>query len=340
MSENPDLARACDEAGITFVGPHDEALKQLGDKTFARNIAQQVNVPVLGGSDAIASIDEGRETCRSSWASRSFSRRPRGAAAAGCAWSRARANLSPSFEQAQRESLAAFGSPDVFIEKFITPGEPHRGADSRRPARQPGASVTSAIARCSGGIRKSSKSPPLPISIPAVRQHLCDAAIKIGRAVNYENAGTVEFLVDRDTNQFYFIEVNPRIQVEHTVTEEVTGIDIVKSQILVAQGMPLSDPEIGLPIQEAVRTNGFAMQCRVTTEDPTNNFHARLWPHRPLPLGQRHGHSARRRHGFQRGDRQSVLRFAAGESHAPAAGALSMPPPDGALLCRNFASAA
>jgi pyruvate carboxylase len=113
---------------------------------------------------------------------------------------------------------------------------------------------------------------PAPNLDLAVRQALCDAAIKIGRAVHYENAGTVEFLVDRDTNQFYFIEVNPRIQVEHTVTEEVTGIDIVKSQILVAQGVPLADPEIGLPSQDAVRTSGFAVQCRVTTEDPTNNF--------------------------------------------------------------------
>jgi pyruvate carboxylase len=113
---------------------------------------------------------------------------------------------------------------------------------------------------------------PAPNLDPAVRQSLCDAAIQIGRAVNYENAGTVEFLVDRDTNQYYFIEVNPRIQVEHTVTEEVTGIDLVKSQILVAQGVPLADPEIGLPSQDAVRTIGFAVQCRVTTEDPSNNF--------------------------------------------------------------------
>src|SRR5207248_3552205 len=113
---------------------------------------------------------------------------------------------------------------------------------------------------------------PAPNLDPVVRQALCDAAIKIGRAVRYENAGTVEFLVDRDTNQFYFIEVNPRIQVEHTVTEEVTGIDLVKSQILVAQGVPLGDPEIGLPNQDAVVVTGFAVQCRVTTEDPTNNF--------------------------------------------------------------------
>ena len=105
-----------------------------------------------------------------------------------------------------------------------------------------------------------------------MRQRICDAAIKIGRAVKYDNAGTVEFLVDADTNKLYFIEVNPRIQVEHTVTEIITGIDLIKSQILITQGADLSDPEINLPSQEAVTTQGFAFQCRITTEDPENKF--------------------------------------------------------------------
>jgi pyruvate carboxylase len=109
---------------------------------------------------------------------------------------------------------------------------------------------------------------PAPSLDPAIRQKVCDAALAIGRELHYENAGTVEFLVDADTGDFYFIEVNPRIQVEHTVTEEVTGVDIVKAQILVAEGLPLSDPEIGLGSQDAVQTTGFAVQCRVTTEDP------------------------------------------------------------------------
>src|SRR5437868_3613746 len=107
---------------------------------------------------------------------------------------------------------------------------------------------------------------------PATRQRLLDAALAIGRAVRLDNASTVEFLLDVDTGEFYFIEVNPRIQVEHTVTEEVTGFDLVKSQILVAQGLPLSDPEIGLGDQANVNPHGFALQCRVTTEDPSNNF--------------------------------------------------------------------
>lgn len=113
---------------------------------------------------------------------------------------------------------------------------------------------------------------PAPFLEPGIRNEICESALKIGKAVSYQNAGTVEFLYDTDEHRFYFIEVNPRIQVEHTVTEEVTGIDIVKSQILIAQGTPLSDPEIDLGDQSAIRTNGFAIQCRVTTEDPANNF--------------------------------------------------------------------
>ena len=124
---------------------------------------------------------------------------------------------------------------------------------------------------------------PAPSLDPAIRQRVCEAVLAIGRELRYENAGTVEFLVDADTGDFYFIEVNPRIQVEHTVTEEVTGTDIVKCQILVAQGFPLADPEIGLGSQDAVRTTGFAVQCRVTTEDPANNFvpdHGRIAAYR------------------------------------------------------------
>src|SRR5581483_3134677 len=107
---------------------------------------------------------------------------------------------------------------------------------------------------------------------PTLRQRILDAALAVGRTVNLDNAGTVEFLVDVDSGNFYFIEVNPRIQVEHTVTEEVTGYDVVKCQILIAQGLPLSDPEIGLGDQDRVTTHGYALQCRVTTEDPANNF--------------------------------------------------------------------
>lgn len=270
MSENPDLCRACNEAGIVFVGPHVDALVNLGDKTFARNIAQKVSVPVLGGSDAIKSVDEGKKIA----AKLGFPiilKAAKGGGGRGMRVVKSEKDFAPSFEQAQRESLSAFGSPDVFIEKFITKAS---HIEVQLLGDKHGNLVHLYERDCSVQRRhqKVVEIAPAPSLDAKVREQLLQAALDIGKAVKYENAGTVEFLVDRETNKFYFIEVNPRIQVEHTVTEEVTGVDIVKSQILVAQGMPLSDPEIGLPTQEAVRTNGFALQCRVTTEDPTNNF--------------------------------------------------------------------
>jgi pyruvate carboxylase len=270
MSENPDLAHACVEAGITFVGPHEDALRQLGDKTFARSIARQVKVPILGGSDAIGSGQEGIKLA-ASLGYPIILKAAKGGGGRGMRVVESERDFAAAFEQAQRESLAAFGSPDVFLEKFIGRAS---HIEVQLLGDQHGNLVHLFERDCSVQRRhqKVVEIAPAPNLDPAVRQALCDAAIKIGHAVRYENAGTVEFLVDRDTNQYYFIEVNPRIQVEHTVTEEITGIDLVKSQILVAQGVPLADPEIGLPSQDAVKANGFAVQCRVTTEDPTNNF--------------------------------------------------------------------
>jgi pyruvate carboxylase len=270
LSENPELARACHKAGITFVGPHDEALEKLGDKTFARSIAQQVNVPVLSGSDSIPNAQDGLKKA----AKLGFPvilKAAHGGGGRGMRVVLKESEFVSAFESAQRESMSAFGSPDVFIEKYIASAS---HIEVQLLGDKHGNLLHLFERDCSVQRRhqKVVEIAPAPSLDPKVRQDLCDAAVKIGKAVRYENAGTVEFLVDRDTNQFYFIEVNPRIQVEHTVTEEVTGIDIVKSQILVAQGVALGDPEIGLPSQDSVKTNGFAIQCRVTTEDPANNF--------------------------------------------------------------------
>ncbi len=270
LSENPELARACREAGITFVGPQEAALRQLGDKTFARKIAEQVGVSVPGGSGAIASAKEGLKLS----AGLGFPvilKAAKGGGGRGMRVVQSEQEFAANFEQAQRESQAAFGSPDVFLEKYITTA---KHIEVQILGDQHGNLVHLFERDCSVQRRhqKVVEIAPAPNLDENVRQALLGAAIQIGRAVKYENAGTVEFLVDRDTGRHYFIEVNPRIQVEHTVTEEVTGIDLVKSQILVAQGVPLSDPEIGLPSQDAVGTTGYAVQCRVTTEDPTNNF--------------------------------------------------------------------
>jgi pyruvate carboxylase len=270
MSENPELARACERAGIVFVGPQVEALEQLGDKTAARAIAERVGVPVLGGSNSIQDLAEGRELAER-LGYPVILKAAKGGGGRGMRVVLSPADFDLAFSQAQRESLTAFGSPDMFLERYISQAS---HIEVQLLGDKHGNLVHLWERDCSIQRRhqKVVEIAPAPFLETGVREALCEAAIKIGRGVQYQNAGTVEFLLDRQSNQFYFIEVNPRIQVEHTVTEEVTGIDIVKSQILVAQGMPLSDPEIGLPSQDRIRTHGFAIQCRVTTEDPANHF--------------------------------------------------------------------
>ncbi|MEX0586716.1 MAG: pyruvate carboxylase, partial [Pirellulales bacterium] len=271
LSENPEFARSCEAAGIVFVGPTVTALEQLGDKTYARQIAQQAGVPVLGGSKS--AIRDAREAADQA-AKLGYPvilKAAKGGGGRGMRMVVAADQLAGAFAEAQRESLTAFGSPDLFIEKLVSRAQ---HIEVQLLGDRHGNLVHLFERDCSVQRRhqKVVEIAPAPFLDAALRDELCEAALRVGRAVNYENAGTVEFLVDRDTNSFYFIEVNPRIQVEHTVTEEVTGIDIVKSQILIAQGMRLADPEIGLPDQKSVVTTGYAIQCRVTTEDPANNF--------------------------------------------------------------------
>ncbi len=271
LSENPAFAKAVREAGIEFVGPTVDVLHQLGDKTAAREIARQAGVPILGGSaKAIESPDQGLATAKK-LGFPIILKAAHGGGGRGMRVVRTEEEFKPSFEQAQRESLSAFGSPDIFIEKFISRA---RHIEVQLLGDKHGHLVHLFERDCSVQRRhqKVVEIAPAPNLDRGVRDALCDAAIKIGKMVDYTHAGTVEFLVDADTNEYYFIEVNPRIQVEHTVTEEVTGIDIVKAQILVAQGEHLSNELIGIDSQASVATSGFALQCRLTTEDPTNNF--------------------------------------------------------------------
>ncbi|MHB1557395.1 MAG: pyruvate carboxylase, partial [Isosphaeraceae bacterium] len=179
--------------------------------------------------------------------------------------------LEGAIDQARREAGTAFGVPDVFIEKFLRRA---KHIEVQILGDRHGKLLHLYERDCSVQRRhqKIVEIAPAPRLDPATRQAICDAAVAIGRHVGYENAGTVEFLLDVETGLFYFIEVNPRIQVEHTVTEIVTGVDLVKSQILIAGGASLSHPDIALPDQSAVQVSGFALQCRVTTEDPQNKF--------------------------------------------------------------------
>jgi len=271
LSENPDLAKACQENGIVFVGPTLDTLEKLGDKTSARHIAKAANVPVLNGTDAaITDVASGHKQANE-LGYPLILKASHGGGGRGMRVVKSEEEFDAAFEQATRESLSAFGSSKVFVEKFI---EKARHIEIQILGDTHGNLVHLFERDCSVQRRhqKVVEIAPAPNLLPEVRQALCDAAIAIGKEVGYQNAGTVEFLVDADTNKFYFIEVNPRIQVEHTVTEEVTGVDIVKTQIIVAQGKPLSDEAIGLGSQDSIAINGFALQCRITTEDPTNNF--------------------------------------------------------------------
>jgi pyruvate carboxylase len=282
LSENPELARACVENGIVFVGPRAELLEQLGDKIAARSVAERVGVPILSGSrQPLKSAATGQRAAEKMGLP-VIIKASKGGGGRGMRVVREAADFTTAYEQAQRESQVAFGSSDVFLEKYVPRA---RHIEVQLMGDLHGNLVHLYERDCSIQRRhqKVVEIAPAPALDPKTRQKVCDAAIAIGRELRYEGAGTVEFLVDVDTGDFYFIEVNPRIQVEHTVTEEVTGTDIVKAQILVAEGFPLSDPEIGLGSQDDVRTTGFAIQCRVTTEDPANNFvpdHGRIAAYR------------------------------------------------------------
>jgi pyruvate carboxylase len=271
LAENPAFARACEAAGITFIGPRTELLERLGDKTAARQVAQEVGVPVLPGSNEplqeLASVrDEARRLGYPVMLKAAY-----GGGGRGMRVVPSEAELEIRFTEARREAQTSFGRPEIFVEKYIPRA---RHIEVQILGDQYGHLVHLYDRDCSIQRRHQKIIEIAPsINLDAdLREAICEAAVRIGRAVNYDSAGTVEFLLDVDTRQFYFIEVNPRIQVEHTVTEVVTGLDLVRRQILVAQGYPLSHDEIGLPDQASVSIHGYAFQCRVTTEDPENAF--------------------------------------------------------------------
>jgi len=271
LSENAEFARACKAAGIQFVGPRDELLDMLGDKVAARTIADKAGVPILRGSEQPLVPGPDAHQVADALGYPVIVKAAMGGGGRGMRVVESSDVLDSSIEQARREAETAFGCPDVFLEKFIRKA---KHIEVQLLGDQHGNLVHLYERDCSVQRRhqKVIEIAPAYNLDPKLRLAICDAAVKIGRHVQYDNAGTVEFLVDDETGAFYFIEVNPRIQVEHTVTEMVTGIDLVKSQILIAQGAPLSDQEIGIDGQDSIQTQGFAFQCRITTEDPANKF--------------------------------------------------------------------
>jgi pyruvate carboxylase len=271
LSENPALARACEKAGITFVGPTPQLLQLLGDKTAARGLAISAGVPVLPGTEKpVESIDEAKKIA-GEIGYPVMVKAAMGGGGRGMRVVPDPSELEARLEEAQGEAKSAFGDASVFLEKYLARA---RHLEVQILADTHGNLLHLWERDCSVQRRhqKVVEVAPAPNLPASVRNELCAAAVELARKAKYRNAGTVEFLYDVDAQKWYFIEVNPRIQVEHTVTEMVTGIDIVRAQILVAQGHSLHQEPMNLPKQESVPLYGAALQCRVTTEDPEKNF--------------------------------------------------------------------
>ena len=271
LSENPALPRACERYGITFIGPSAELLDQLGDKTAARKLAQSAGVRVVPGTEEPVTDAAAIPGLAEKIGFPLIVKAAFGGGGRGMRVVEKPEDLMSRVDEARREAAAAFGNDAVFLERYIKRA---KHIEVQIIGDRHGNILHLFERDCSVQRRHQKVVEIAPaVGLPGeTRQELCDAAVSLARAAGYYNAGTVEFLVDADTFEWYFIEVNPRVQVEHTVTEMVTGVDIVRCQIQVAQGHSLHGPVITLPRQEEILLHGFALQCRVTTEDPANGF--------------------------------------------------------------------
>ena len=270
LSENPEFVDACDSNEITFIGPKAETMRALGDKASARKVAIEANVPVIPASDVLGDdmsvIRKAAKNIgyplmlKASWGGGGRGMRP----------INDESELEDKILEGRREAEAAFGNGEGYLEKMITRA---RHVEVQILGDQNGDIYHLWERDCSVQRRnqKVVERAPAPYLTESQREELCELGRRICQHVNYECAGTVEFLMDMDSNNFYFIEVNPRVQVEHTVTEEVTGIDIVQAQILISEGWGLAEAT-GKTSQKEIKLNGHALQTRITTEDPQNNF--------------------------------------------------------------------
>ncbi len=271
LAENPELADACVREGITWIGPPKRVMEHLGNKVEARALAERAGVPVMPATGALPHDPvQARKLAeqvgfplmvKASW----------GGGGRGMRMVHDPADLDEAVETGRREARAAFGNDEVFLERLV---ERAWHIEVQILADRHGNVIHLFERDCTVQRRhqKVIELAPSPRLDPGVRDAICDAAVRLARESRYQCAGTVEFLLDADSGEFFFIEVNPRIQVEHTVTEVVTGIDIVKAQIRLSEGARIGNPDSGVPAQEDVRLNGSAMQCRITTEDPENHF--------------------------------------------------------------------
>ncbi|WP_416909041.1 MAG: pyruvate carboxylase [Polymorphobacter sp.] len=272
LSESPDFAQACADAGIIFIGPTPDTMRALGDKVSARQLAIEAGVPVIPASDPLPSDDAEIRRIAAEIGYPLMLKASWGGGGRGMRAIESEAELIEAVRAGQRESKAAFGRDEVYLERLIRRA---RHVEVQLLGDTQGNLVHLFERDCSIQRRnqKVIERAPAPYADEKLRTALCEAALKIGHAASYKGAGTVEFLLDEDKGSFHFIEVNPRIQVEHTVTEEVTGLDIVKAQIRIAEGGHIgAREETGIPPQSEIELSGHAVQCRITTEDPENNF--------------------------------------------------------------------
>ncbi len=271
LSENADFARACEENGLNFVGPSADLLGRMGDKIEARKIADEAEVPTLPGTEDPVSDPKEAVKIANKIGFPLIIKAAFGGGGRGMRVVKKPHDLVPLLEEAQGEAERAFGNASVFLERYIGRA---KHIEVQILGDKQGNVVHLHERDCSVQRRHQKVIEIAPsVGLPEkVRNDLCEAAVKIAKSIGYYSAGTVEFLLDLDTHEWFFIEMNPRIQVEHTVTEVITGIDIVRSQCLIAQGHSLFSDEVGIPQQEDIPRNGYAIQARITTEDPEKNF--------------------------------------------------------------------
>ncbi len=270
LAENQEFAKKCEEAGITFIGPSHEMIEKLGDKIQSKLVAKEAKVPTIPGVEKPITSEKDAKEFADYCGYPVMLKAAAGGGGRGMRIVYSEDKLIEAFHNAQSEAKKAFGNDDIFIEKYL---EKPKHIEVQILGDEHGNTVHLYERDCSIQRRhqKVIEFTPAICLSQEKREEICKDALKIARAVNYKSAGTVEFLMDANGDH-YFIEMNPRIQVEHTVSEMVTGIDIVQSQILIAEGYALNSKEIGIESQEDINPRGYAIQCRVTCEDPNNQF--------------------------------------------------------------------